>query len=208
MSAKLLGFEYVKDMYADDADFSDVYKACDKTAFGKFYKHDGYLFKESKLYVPSYSMRELLVRETHGGGLMGHFGVKISLDILHEHFFWPKMKKDVNRICGGCITCRKAKSKVLPHGLYTPLAVPSEPWVDISRDFVLGLPRTKRGRDSIFVVVDRFSKIAHFIPCHKTNDATNIADLFFREIVRLHGVSRSIVSDRDVKFLSYFWKVL
>uniref|UniRef100_A0A2N9ETF9 Reverse transcriptase RNase H-like domain-containing protein n=1 Tax=Fagus sylvatica TaxID=28930 RepID=A0A2N9ETF9_FAGSY len=66
MSAKLLGFEYVKDMYADDADFSDVYKACDKTAFGKFYKHNGYLFKESKLCVPSCSMRELLVREAHG----------------------------------------------------------------------------------------------------------------------------------------------
>uniref|UniRef100_A0A2N9I7U7 Integrase catalytic domain-containing protein n=1 Tax=Fagus sylvatica TaxID=28930 RepID=A0A2N9I7U7_FAGSY len=208
MSAKMLGFEYVKDMYADDADFSDVYKACDKAAFGKFYKHDGYLFKESKLCMPSCSMRELLVREAHGGGLMGHFGVKKTLDILHEHFFWPKMKRDVNRICGRCITCRKAKSKVLPHGLYTPLPVPSEPWVDISMDFVLGLPRTKRGRDSIFVVVDRFSKMAHFIPCHKTDDATNIADLFFREIVRLHGVPRSIVSDKDVKFLNYFWKVL
>jgi hypothetical protein len=208
MNAKMLGFEYVKDMYADDADFSDVYKACDKTAFGKFYKHDGYLFKESKLCVSSCSMRELLVREAHGGGLMGHFGVKKTLDILHEHFFWPKMKKDVNRICGRCITCRKAKSKVLPHGLYTPLPVPREPWVDISMDFVLELPRTKRGRDSIFVVVDRFSKMAHFIPCHKTDDATNIADLFFKEIVRLHGVPRSIVSDRDVKFFSYFWKVL
>ena len=126
MCVKLLGFEYVKDMYADDADFSDMYKACDKMAFGKFYKHDGYLFKESKLCMPSFSMRELLVHEAHDEGLMGHFGVKKTLDILHEHFFWPKMKKDVNHICGRCITCRKAKFKVLPHGLYTPLPVPSE----------------------------------------------------------------------------------
>ena len=78
-------------------------------AFGKFYRLDGYLFKESRLCVTSSFMRELLVREAHGGGLLGHFGVVTTLDVLHEYFYWSKMKKDVQRICDKCITCRKSK---------------------------------------------------------------------------------------------------
>ncbi|KAF7812481.1 uncharacterized protein G2W53_033457 [Senna tora] len=106
--------------------------------------------------------------------------------MLNEHFYWLNMKKDVGKIYAKCIACKQAKSKSMPHGL----------------------PRTRKGRDNIFVVVDRFSKMAHFIAFHKTNDATNIADLFFREVARLHGVPKSIVPDRDAKSLSHFLRVL
>jgi hypothetical protein len=89
---------------------------------------------------------------------MGHFGVKKTEDVMAAHFFWPKMWRDVECYMSRCTTYNKAKSRLNLHGLYIPLLVPSVPWEDISMDFVLGLPRTKR--DSIFVVVDRFSKMA------------------------------------------------
>ncbi|XP_033138902.1 uncharacterized protein LOC117131538, partial [Brassica rapa] len=171
-------------------------------------RYDGFLFYDNRLCVPNCSLRDLFVRESHGGSLMGHFGVAKTLKTLQDHFYWPRMKRDVERLCERCATCKQAKSKVQNHGLYTPLPIPYHPWNDISMDFIVGLPRTRTGKDSIFVVVDRFSKMAHFIACHKTDDALHVANLFFKEIVRLHGMPKTIVSDRDTKFLSYFWKTL
>ena len=206
---KIFGLETIKEQYAHDNDFKDVLLNCQEgKTWNRFVLTDGFVFRANKLCIPASSVRLLLLQEAHGGGLMGHFGVKKTEDILAGHFFWPKMRRDVERFVARCTTCQKAKSRLNPHGLYMPLPVPSAPWEDISMDFVLGLPRTKKGRDSVFVVVDRFSKMAHFIPCHKSDDATHVADLFFREIVRLHGVPNTIVSDRDAKFLSHFWRTL
>ncbi|XP_073153471.1 uncharacterized protein [Henckelia pumila] len=114
-----------------------------------------------------------------------------SSGVLQREVEWSH---DVERICEQCVTCKKAKYRSQPHGLYTPLPVPKEQWVDISMDFVLCSPRSKKGRDSIYVVIDRFSKMAHFTACHKSDDASHVADLFFNEIVRLHGMPKNLMS--------------
>ncbi|KAK1602092.1 hypothetical protein QYE76_017135 [Lolium multiflorum] len=205
----VLGLDEIKEQYASDTFFGPIFAKCSiEKGIDDFYLHQGFLFKGNKLCVPMSSLRLLLLQESHGGGLMGHFGREKTYAMLSTHYYWPRMYRDVERLCRRCTTCLQAKSSSNPYGLYTPLPIPYAPWSDISMDFVLGLPRTKYGHDSIFVVVDRFSKMAHFIPCSRTDDASHIASLFFREIVRLHGVPRSIVSDRDVKFMSYLWKTL
>jgi hypothetical protein len=160
------------------------------------------------LCIPASSVHLLFLQEAHGGGLMGHFRVKKTEDVLATNFFWPKMRRDVERYMSWCTTCNKAKSRLNPHGLYMPLPVPSVPWEDISIDFVLGLPRTRRERDNIFVVVDRFSKMAHFISYHKSDNVSHVIDFFFAEIVCLYGVPNTIILDNDAEFLSHFWRTL
>jgi hypothetical protein len=203
----IFGLEMLKELYATDLDFKEAYDNCrEGRTWQKFVIHDGLLYRASKLCVPASSVRLMLLQEAYGGGLMGYFGVKKTEDVLAAHFFWPRLRRDVERYVTRCTTCNKAKSWLNPHGLYLPLPVPSAPWEDILMNFVLGLPKTKRGRASVFVVFDHFSKMAHFIPRHKTENATHIADLFFSNVVRLHGMPNTIVSDHDAKFLGHFFK--
>ncbi|PKU61410.1 hypothetical protein MA16_Dca028333 [Dendrobium catenatum] len=205
---QVIGFEVIRDLYAEDADFGNIWQQCLQGPFKLFHIKDGYLFFKQRLCIPNCSLRLTLISESHEGNLAGHFGREKTIELLCENFFWPSLRKHVGRFVQNCQVCKRAKTTSTNAGLYTPLPVPSSPWVDISIDFVVGLPRTQRNKDSIMVVVDRFSKMVHFVPCNKTLDATHIADLFFREIVRLHGIPKTITSDRDVKFLSHFWRTL
>jgi hypothetical protein len=154
LDCTIFGLESIKDQYALDPDFKDVLLNCKEgRTWNKFVINNGFVFRANRLCILVGSVRLLLMQEAHGG-LMGYFGAKKTEDVLASHFFWPKMRRDVERFIARCTICKKSKSQLNPHGLYMPLPVSSIPWADISMDFVLGLTRTKRGRDSIFVVVD------------------------------------------------------
>ncbi|GJX52863.1 putative reverse transcriptase domain-containing protein [Tanacetum coccineum] len=203
MQIRVQGFDLFRGIYCDDPDFREIWSKCDNGPFQHFSKLDGYLFKGAWLCISLCSLREAIILEGHAGELAGHFGRDKTVALLREQFYWPKMERDVNRLLKRCRTCHIAKTHSSNAGLYTPLSVPVAPWKDVSLDFVLGLPRTQRAKYySVMVVVDRFSKMAHFVPCSKTFDASQVARLYFAEIVKLHGVPKTLTSDRDVKFTS------
>ncbi|KAK2407303.1 putative mitochondrial protein [Trifolium repens] len=171
---------------------------------------DNILRCNGRVCVPdAMDLRNTILGEAHKSKLSMHPGATKMYQDLRQDFWWPGMKRDVAEFVASCLTCQKAKIEhQRPAGMLQSLDIPEWKWDSISMDFITGLPKTRRKHDSIWVIVDRLTKSAHFLPVRITDTAAKLTDVYIAEIVRLHGIPSSIVSDRDPKFTSHFWKTL
>ncbi|KAL0539729.1 hypothetical protein IC582_023945 [Cucumis melo] len=171
---------------------------------------DGGLVFERRLCVPSDSViKTELLFEAHSSQFSMHPGSTKMYQDLKRVNWWRNMKREVAEFVSRCLVCQQVKApRQKPAGLLQPLSIPEWKWENVSMDFITGLPRTLRGFTVIWVVVDRLTKSAHFVPGKSTYTASKWAQLYMSEIVRLHGVPVSLVSNRDARFTSKFWKGL
>nr|GFB09589.1 Ty3/gypsy retrotransposon protein [Tanacetum cinerariifolium] len=174
----------------------------------------GYTFNDGLLYfhrlfIPQLPLfRQQLLHEFHSSPIGGHSGIAATIRRLNGSFFWPNLKQDVTKFITECTTCQQTKySTHKPYGLLQALPVPNQVWEEISMDFITSLPPSN-GKTAIWVIVDRLSKFAHFIALPPHHTAASLATIFLHDIYRLHGLPKSIISDRDPIFLSRFWKEL
>ena len=169
----------------------------------------GRLLRQGKLVIPKdASMVGLILNEFHDWKQGGHGGVLKTQKRIGEIFYWRGMMTDIRRYVSACQVCQRNKySTLAPSGLLQPLPIPLNEWEDLSMDFIEGLPKSE-GYNVVLVVVDRFSKYAHFLGMKHPFTAVDVAVLFVHEIVRLHGFPKTIVSDRDKVFTGLFWKEL
>jgi hypothetical protein len=165
-------------------------------------------YKDRIFLVPESAFKAKILQAYHDSPMAGHQGINKTYRQVRERFSWKGLKEDVIKHVKECTTCQENKDEHMhPTGLLQPLPIPEHKWESISMDFITGLPKT-RGKDCIFVVVDRLTKFAHFFAIAIDFSAAQVAELFFREIFRLHGLPKTIVSDRDSRFMSTFWQEL
>lgn len=171
---------------------------------------NGVWYKGHQLVIPNdAALRQKLISLHHDPPYCGHFGAKRTCASLARGYWWTGMGKEVRNYVQSCVLCQCNKSStVAPAGLLQPLPIPSDKWESVSMDFITQLPCTQAGYDAVLVVCDRLSKLVHFIPTTTTAKAEDVARLFVDNIVKLHGLPASIVSDRDSKFTSIFWQTV
>ena len=173
-------------------------------------RNDGTLCYLDRVWIPlKGNVRTLIMDEAHKSKYSVHPGADKMYYDLRDRYWWPGMKKDIVVYVSKCLTCLKIKSEhQRPSGLLQQPVIPEWKWENIAMDFVTKLPRTSHGNDSIWVVIDRLTKSAHFIPMREDFKMEKLARLYLDMIVMRHGVPVSIISDRDSRFTSRFWQMM
>jgi hypothetical protein len=202
----------IKDAYAKDPLCA---KVLENVGHHKnFEVSDGLLYTrnradESVLCIPSViqgkrRLTEIIIAQAHE--VLGHFGPQKTADYIRRHYWWPRIGQDVEQYCKTCPVCQMTKSSTqrVP-GLLHSLPIPTRPWGSIGMDFVGPFPESN-GHDYLWVVICRLTSMVHLVPIKTTTTASELAWLYIREIVRLHGLAETIISDRDSKFTSKFWR--
>jgi hypothetical protein len=170
---------------------------------------EGVVYKNQRLLVPNVATLKTRILQTyHDHPLVGHVGTEKTIELIKRDFYWPKMDKEIKLYVTTCHSCQKHKaSHQLPIGLLKPLEIPSQRWAHVSMDFIGPLPKSN-GYDAIAVVVDKLTKLVHVMATTTKVTAKEFALLFFDNVVRLHGVPEAVITDRDTRFTSLFWKEL
>ena len=173
---------------------------------------DGLIYYRNRLFIPDApDLRLEVVHRTHSSGPAGHPGRVKTLDLLHRSYWWPGMSHFTATFVKDCALCFRTKTpRSAPPGFLKPLELPARPWADVSMDHVIDLPTCTRNGKAfrhIFVVVDRLTKMRHFIPV-ATLDTDELVEVFTHTVYKLHGAPDSIVSDRGSAFVSDFWRRL
>ena len=162
-----------------------------------------------RLCVPDVGgVRREIMEEAHSSAYAMHPGSTKMYHTLKENYWWKGMKRDIVEFVSRCLTCQQVKAEhQKPARLLQSLPIPQWKWERITMDFVVGLPCCRSGHDTIWVIVDRLTKSANFLPIENSDSLDKLAQLYVREIIRLHGTPVSIVSDRDPRFTSRFGPV-
>ncbi|KAI3704334.1 hypothetical protein L1987_74552 [Smallanthus sonchifolius] len=173
-------------------------------------KANGLLYYLDRIWVPYRDdLRTFLMNESHKTRYSVHPGADKMYMGLHQQYWWPGMKKDIALFVAKCLTYSKVKAEhQKPSGLLEQPEIPVWKWENLAMDFITKLPRTSSGHDSIWVIIDRLTKSAHFLPIREDYRVEKLARIYIDEIVSCHGIPLNIISDRDSRFTSRFWQSL
>ncbi|GJR13794.1 putative reverse transcriptase domain-containing protein [Tanacetum coccineum] len=171
-------------------------------------RDDGEIYFFDRIWIPSVGgVRKLIMDEAHTSRYSVHPGADKMYYDLRDLYWWPGMKRDIAEYVSRCLTCSKIKAEhQKPSGFLQQPEIPEWKWEKITMDFVTKLPKSSSGHDTIWVVVDRLTKSAHFLPIREDYKTEKLAKIYTNEIVARHGVPVSIISDRDGRFTSHLWQ--